>query len=257
MTPHLIRVEDAEAVARAAAEEVVASAARALAYRGRFTIALSGGSTPRGLYALLADARAPFRERIRWDRTHVFFGDERHVPPGHPESNFRMASEALLAHVAVASVHRILGELASAAAAAEAYETELRRFFALTAAEEPPPRLDLVLLGLGPDGHTASLFPGTDALDERRRWVTAPYVERQHGHRITLTFPVLDRAREVLFLVAGKEKAVALSKVLAPPAGEAPLPAARVRPAGESPLWIVDREAASLVREASGTDRMP
>jgi 6-phosphogluconolactonase len=256
MTPRLIRVEDAEGVARAAAEEVVDSAARALAYRGRFTIALAGGSTPRGLYALLADARAPFRERIRWDRTHVFFGDERHVPPGHPESNFRMASEALLAHVPVASVHRMLGELASAAAAAEAYETELRRFFA-AAADEPPPRLDLVLLGLGPDGHTGSLFPGTDALDERHRWVTAPYVERQRGHRITLTFPVLDRAREVVFLVAGREKAAALAKVLAPPPGEAPLPAARVRPAGVSPLWIVDREAASLVPASPGTDRMP
>jgi 6-phosphogluconolactonase len=257
MTPRLTRVDDAEAVARAAAEEVVAAAARALAYRGRFTIALAGGSTPRRLYALLADARAPFRERIRWDRTHVFFGDERHVPPEHPDSNFRMAREALLAHVPVASVHRMLGELADAAAAADGYEAELRRFFGVPAAEGAPPRLDLVLLGLGPDGHTASLFPGSDALDERRRWVVAPFVERQRAHRLTVTFLVLDRAREVLFLVTGTEKAVALAKVFAPPAGEALLPAARVQPDSGAPLWIVDRDAASLVPAATATDHGP
>jgi 6-phosphogluconolactonase len=236
-------VADAEAVARAAAEEVVEAAARAIAERGRFTVALAGGSTPRRLYALLADAAGPFRGRVAWDRVHAFFGDERHVPPDHPDSNFRMAREALLGHVAVASVHRMRGELPDAAEAARAYEAELGRFFALDPAKDPPPRLDLVLLGLGPDGHTASLFPGTDVLEERRRWVAAPRVERLGTDRITLTLPVLDRARRVVFVVSGAEKAEAVARVLAP--DEAPPPAARVRPEPGALRWILDRAAAA------------
>lgn len=244
MSPVLRRVSDAEAVARAAAEEIVAAAARAVHERGRFTVALAGGSTPRRTYELLADPDAPYRARLRWDATHVFFGDERHVPPDHPDSNYRMAREALLDRVSVASVHRMRGEERQAAAAADGYEAELRRFFGL-GADAPPPRLDLVLLGLGPDGHTASLFPASAALDERRRWVVAPYVERLGAHRITLTLPVIERAREVLFLVSGAEKAEALSRAIAPPPGEAPVPAGRVRPEHGALVWIVDRAAAS------------
>lgn len=239
--PDLRRMADAEEVARAAAEEVALAAARADAARGRFTLALAGGSTPRRLYALLADARAPFRARVPWERTHVFFGDERPVPPEHPDSNYRMAREALLDRVPVASVHRIPGE---DPAAAEAYEDELRRFFEVPPGG-PPPRLDLVLLGLGEDGHTASLFPGSDALGERRRWVAAPLVARLGVHRLTLTLPVLDRAREVLFLVAGADKAEALARVLAPAAGAPALPAALVRPEAGPPRWIVDLAAAA------------
>jgi 6-phosphogluconolactonase len=237
------RVADAEAVARAAAEEVVEAGARAVAERGRFAVALSGGSTPRRLYRLLADPAAPFRGRLRWDAVHVFFGDERHVPPDHADSNYRMAREALLDHVEAASVHRIRGELPDAEAAAAAYEAELRAFFALGAGDAPP-ALDLVLLGLGADGHTASLFPGSPALEERRRWVAAPLVEAVRAHRITLTLPMLVRAREVVFLVAGAEKAAALARVLGP-ADARPLPAARVHPGAGALVWIVDRAAAA------------
>ncbi|HEX9240894.1 MAG TPA: 6-phosphogluconolactonase [Anaeromyxobacter sp.] len=235
---------DAEAVARVAVDLVVDAAFRSVAERARFTLALAGGSTPRRLYQFLASA--PFRERVGWDRTHVFFGDERHVPPDHPDSNYRTAREALLDHVAVASVHRMRGEDPDAAAAAASYEAELHRFFGL-ATGDPPPPLDLVLLGLGPDGHTASLFPGSAALDERSRWVVAPFVRQLYAYRVTLTLPVLVRAREVLFLVSGAAKADALARVVSPVIGDALPPAARVRPETGAPVWIADREAASRV----------
>jgi 6-phosphogluconolactonase len=247
MDSNVHRFDDLEALARGAAEAVAGAAARAVAEHGRFTIALAGGSTPRRLYALLADARAPFRARIPWGRVHVFFGDERHVPPNDPDSNYRLAREALLDHVRAGSVHRMRGDLPDAAAAAAAYEEELERFFGASVADGPPPALDLVLLGLGPDGHTASLFPGSGALEERRRWVAAPWIARLRAHRLTLTLPVLDRAREVLFLVAGADKADALAHVLGGGDGEAPLPAARVRPGGGAPRWYVDRDAARAV----------
>jgi 6-phosphogluconolactonase len=245
MSPLVRRVADAEAVARTAAEEIVNAAARAVAARGRFTLALSGGSSPRRLYQLLADARQPYRQRIRWDAVHLFFGDERHVPPGDPDSNYRMAREALLEQVPSASVHRIRAELEDAEAAAAAYEADLALSFGLDAARDPPPRIDLVLLGLGPDGHTASLFPGSSALEERRRWVVAPWVERLRAHRITLTLPVLDRARAVLFEVSGAEKAEALARVLAPAPGAESPPAARVRLEDGPVVWIADAAAAS------------
>ena len=240
-SPEVRRVPGPEEIARAAAEEVARAGSGAAAARGRFVVALAGGSTPRRLYALLSDAGAPFRARVPWDRTHVFFGDERPVAPEHPDSNYRMAHETLLDHVAVASVHRIRGEDPGAA---DAYEDELRRFFGVPPGG-PPPRLDLVLLGLGPDGHTASLFPGSTAPDERTRWVVSPLVVRLGTRRTTLTLPILNRARGVLFLVSGAEKAGALARVLAPAPGEEPLPAARVRPDGGGLLWIVDRPAAS------------
>ena len=248
MSAELRTVADAEEVARAAADELVGAAARALAERGRFTVALSGGATPRRLLELLADAGAPFRARLPWDRTHVFFGDERHVPPDHRDSNYRMAHDALLAHVPVASVHRMRGEEPDAAAAAASYEAELQRFFGLSA-DDPPPRLDLVLLGLGADGHTASLFPGSAALEERRRWVVAPFVDALQAWRITLTLPVLVRAREALVLVSGAAKAHALADVFTSGHGLAPSPAARVRAETGASLWIVDRDAARRVPE--------
>jgi len=239
------RLADPAALARAGAEELARCAADAVRERGIFTVALAGGSTPRRLYALLADEDAPFRALVPWRRTHAFFGDERHVPPDHPDSNFRMASEALLSRVPVAGVHRILGELPDPRAAAAAYEADLRAFFGLPREGGPPPSLDLVLLGLGADGHTASIFPGSPALDERRRWVVAPWVERLAVHRITLTLPLLRRARTIAFLVSGAEKAAALARVLASPPTAPMLPAALVAAEAEgSVLWLVDAGAA-------------
>ena len=244
-------LDDAEALARAAAEEVARCAEAAVRERGRFTIALSGGSTPQRLYRLLADREAPYRARIEWSAAHVFWGDERHVPPDHPDSNDRMAREALLDRVPVPAdnIHRIHAELPDAAEAAEAYETELRRAFALAPGEAP--RFDLVLMGLGTDGHTASLFPGSEAVHERERLVVAPWIDKLSSFRITLTLPVFERAAEVLFLVSGEDKAAALQAVFEGVQGEpAPdrYPAQLVRPREGRLLWYADRTAASRLK---------
>jgi len=229
---------DAKELMHAAADEVVRCAEEAVRERGRFAWALSGGSTPRDLYRLLASP--PHGDRMPWSAIHVFWGDERHVPPDHPESNFRMAREAMLDHVPLpaANVHRIHAEDPDAAAAANAYEAELRAFFELE------PRFDLVLLGLGKDAHTASLFPGSAAVRESERLVIAPWVESQHTFRITLTPPVLDHARLCLFLVSGEDKAEALRAVLEGPRDPARYPAQIVE---GNRLWMVDRAAAGLL----------
>jgi 6-phosphogluconolactonase len=238
---------DKVALTRAAAAAVTARAATAVQERGSFTVALSGGSTPRDLHRLLADANEPFRARLPWKEIHFFWGDERHVPPDHADSNYRMARETLLDPLSIPpeNVHRILTENPDAAAAAAQYEEELRRFFpAQDGAPEAWPRFDLVLLGLGPEGHTASLFPGSPALHERERWVVAPWVEKFQTFRITLTPPVLTHAAAVLFLVAGDEKADALHAVLEE-VGDADLyPARIVRPEAGDLLWLLDRAAA-------------
>lgn len=244
-------VADGAELARAAAEEVVRRAACAIRNRGRFTIALAGGSTPRRLYSLLADAGSPFRDRIEWSAAHFFWGDERHVPPDHPESNFRMAYEALLDRVPVpaSNIHRIHAEHVDATRAAAEYEGELRRFFAL--APGAAPRFDLVLLGLGADGHTASLFPGSEAFRERESLVVAAWIEKLDAFRITITPQVIEAAAEVLFLVSGEEKAAALHAVLE---GERDrnLPAQIARPLDGRLLWLVDRTAASRLESQCG-----
>lgn len=240
---------DALALVRLAAAEVVRRAEAALAERGRFAIALSGGSTPQTLHALLADEKGPFRARMRWESTHVFFGDERNVPPDHPDSNYGMARAALLARVPIpaGNVHRIRAEIGAAAAALE-YEAELRRLpgAGSPGAEGEPPRLDLVLLGLGADGHTASLFPGNGALLETARLVVAPWVEHLQAHRITLTLPAFGAARAIAFLVSGAAKAERVADVLE--GAGASLPAGRVRPTHGDLLWLLDAPAASRLR---------
>lgn len=232
---------DRGAVTRAGAEEWLARAREAVDDMGRFAVALAGGESQRALYALLADPAEPYRDALPWGETHVFFGDERCVPPGHPDSNYRMAREALLDRVPVppAQIHRMRGEDAPDAAA-RAYEEALRAVLG------PAPSLDLVLLGMGPDGHTASLFPGAAALEERRRLVvpavappTSPVAQR-----ITLTYAAVEAALAAVFLVAGEAKAAALARVLSGEPGAAPLPAARVRPRRGAALWLVDRAAA-------------
>ena len=226
----------------AAAELVASAASEAVADRGRFTIALSGGSTPKSLYTLLATNA---RTSLPWERMFFFFGDERHVPPTDPESNYRMADEAMLSKVPVApsNVFRVQAENPDAKAAAEAYEQTLRKFFALEAGQVPA--FDLILLGMGPDGHTASLFPGTEALNEKSKLVVANWVEKLKTHRITLTLPVLNAAQCVAFLVSGTDKAPVLKSVLEGDAPGEQYPAKLVRPAQGKLIWLLDRAAAS------------
>jgi 6-phosphogluconolactonase len=240
----LRRFGEGAELAYAAAEELTRRAAAAVRARSRFSVALSGGSTPRRLYQLLADPAQPFRDRIDWSATHVFWGDERHVPPDHPESNYRMAREALLDVVPVpaGNVHRMRGEEADAPRAARSYEEELRTFFS------GPPQFDLVLLGLGADAHTASLFPGGEAVRERERWVAAPWVEKLGSWRLTLTPPALNRSAAVIFLVQGEEKSDALRAVLEGERDPDRYPAQAVRPASGDLLWLVDDAAASGLR---------
>jgi 6-phosphogluconolactonase len=232
--------DDAESVARAAASRVAELARESVDEGGSFTLALSGGTTPRRVYELLAAEE--FRGLVGWPNVHVFFGDERMVPPDHAESNFRMASEALLSRVPVPerNVHRIEG-VGDAAANASAYESELRGLFGDT----DWPRLDLVLLGMGDDGHTASLFPGTAVLEERRAWVAANWVEKLGAWRVTLTAPAVNAARHVLFLVTGAGKAERLREVLTGEHDPTRLPSQLIRPHDGTLEWFVDRAAAA------------
>ncbi len=244
-------VASSAALAEAAAQAVADAAEAAVSQTGRFTLALSGGSTPRRLYARLASP--PFSSRIDWPRLHVFWGDERCVPPDHPDSNYRLASESLLSKVPIPPerVHRMQGEDPDPERAAQAYAAELGRVFTLAPGGRPG--FDLILLGMGADGHTASLFPGSPALTETTRFTVALYVERVKAHRLTLTLPVLNAAARVIFLVSGEDKAETLRMVLT--GGPSPLrPASLIRPAGEV-LWLVDRAAAAWLGDALGEGR--
>jgi 6-phosphogluconolactonase len=227
---------------QAAADEVIRSANQAIAQRGRFTIALSGGSTPRSLYTLIA---ANASGSLPWDKVFFFFGDERHVGPKDADSNYRMADESILSKVPVppANVFRVPAENPDASAVADTYEQTLRKFFELAPGKFP--RFDVILLGMGPDGHTASLFPKTAALQESSRLVVANWVEKLHTHRITLTLPVLNDARCVAFLVSGTDKAAPLHEVLEGKAPGEEYPSKLVRPVDGKLIWFVDRAAAS------------
>lgn len=215
-----------------AAEHFVAKSNEAIASRGRFTVALSGGSTPKTLYEFLVHTQ------IAWDRIHFFWSDERHVPPDDPESNYRMANEALLSHVPILEnhVHRVHAENPNAAEAAQQYEQTIKDI-----TKETLPRLDLILLGLGTDGHTASIFPGSEVLQETKRLVAAPWVEKFQAYRITMTLPLINNAASVVFLVSGKEKAKIVKEVLT---GPKKYPAQAVKPVNGELLWLLD-EAAS------------
>jgi 6-phosphogluconolactonase len=235
---------DNAALAQMAAQEFHRLAEAAVQERGRFSVALSGGNTPRAVYSLLASEH----KQLPWDRIHIFFGDERHVPPDNPESNFLMASESLLSKVQIPekNIHRVHAELEAEAAAAE-YDHELVNFFHLR--NHDWPRFDLIFLGIGEDGHTASLFPGSQALTDVSRRVTANWVEKFKTFRITLTFPVLNHAAEVVFLVSGSGKSQILSQVLNP--GTMKYPAQNVQPESGRLLWLVDHDAGSLLQFAT------
>jgi 6-phosphogluconolactonase len=239
-------VDDVSALNRAGADEFRRCAQEAIAERGRFAVALSGGSTPRGTLTLIAADQDDPAKRLDWGKIHIFFGDERHVPPTDPQSNYRMAHETLLSKAPIPpqNVHRIPAE-SEADQAAEDYERELREFFAASDGEWP--RFDLVNLGMGPDGHTASLFPETAALKEKSRWVVANRVEKLRTDRITLTYPAINHAAEVLFLVAGQDKAEALKRVLQPAPGDPVFPSQKIKPVRGRLLWIVEKSAASLL----------
>ena len=218
------------------------AANQAVTQRSRFTIALAGGSTPKNLYTLLATNA---RTSLPWHRTYFFWSDERHVSPQDPESNYRMAEESMLSKIPVAAsnIFRVPTENPDAAAVAETYEQTLRKFFAAEAGQVP--RFDMILLGMGPDGHTASLFPETAALREESRLVVANWVEKLKTSRITFTLRLLNAAYCVAFLVSGTDKASALHEVLEGNAPGEQYPAKLVRPDDGKLIWFVDRAAAS------------
>lgn len=232
-------VADADAVADEAARRFVTHARSAIAAKGRFVVALSGGATPRALYLRLTHAP------INWKHVHVCWGDERCVPPDHADSNYRLAYDTLLSKVFIPleNVHRLRGELEPAQAAAE-YEAELRALL-------PDAQFDLVLLGLGADAHTASLFPGTGAVHETDRWVIGHFVEKLNAYRLTLTPPILNRAVHMLFLVAGADKAAAVRSVWHEPLDPDRFPAQIIAPIHGEVTWLLDRAASNLEDAAS------
>jgi 6-phosphogluconolactonase len=225
-----------------AAEEIFRATEEAVTERGRFTIALSGGSTPKSLYNLLATNA---RIALPWDRMFFFWSDERHVGPSDPDSNYRMASESMLSKVAVppGNIFRVPGENPDADAVAQAYEQTILQFFKIKDGQVP--RFDLILLGLGPDGHTASLFPGTTGVNETSKLVIANWVEKLKTSRISFTLPLINAAECVAFLVSGTDKAAVLKTVLEGDGAGEQYPAKLVRPSNGKLIWFVDRGAAS------------
>ena len=230
-------------VARAAAEWIAALSNQQIQSEGRFTVALAGGSTPRRLYQVLASPA--YAGRMGWDRWHIFWGDERCVPPDHPESNYRMAKESLLDHVPVPAdhIHRVRGET-TPQNAAEEYEQQVLQLFSSST-----PSFDLVLLGIGDDGHTASLFPGSSALHEKRQLVVATWVPHLQAHRITFTLPLINAASAIAFLATDESKAKVVRQVLQPAPGDATPPAALVRPTSGTSHWFLTKAAASQLQE--------
>jgi 6-phosphogluconolactonase len=254
--PKKLKVEyfveaDAAALAARAARHFVELAEQAVAARGRAHIAISGGSTPKAAFQLLADASQPLRARMPWDKLELYWVDERCVPPDHPDSNYRMTREAMLAHVPLPAtqVHRMEGELEPEAAAAR-YESELRNGFRLEGAETP--RFDVIALGMGPDGHTASLFPHTAALHEMSRLAVANHVENKDAWRITLTWPVINQGASVFFLIGGADKAQVLKEVMRGPRDPERLPSQLIAPAGGILTLLLDKAAAALLPPTDG-----
>ncbi len=237
---------DLEELARGAADHFCALAGRTTAMQGSFTVALAGGNTPRKCYRLLA--QAPWKDRVEWSRVHIFWGDERCVPPDHPESNYSMAMREWLSHVELPgeNIHRMPGEFPDREEAARTYEESLRAFFRHQGREWP--QFDLVLLGMGEDGHVASLFPGSAALADNRRWVVPVKAPKPPRERLTLTLNVLNGAACITFLVSGQEKAGMLQRVLEAGKEKDPLPATLVCPRRGSLVWMIDQPASAKLR---------
>ncbi len=233
---------DLEALSRGAADYFVARIKERAEQKSRFAVAISGGSTPKRLYSLLR--ASPYRDAIPWDQVHFFWADERCVPPDHPESNYKLAFDTFLSLVPApeSNLHRVSGEL-SPATAALAYEDDLRNFFG----DPRFPKFDLIILGVGADGHTASLFPGSPSLRETARLALPVYLERPQQDRVTLTLPVLDQASKLLFLASGRVKAPIVSQILESDNAKR-YPAGLVRPVEGEVIWFIDREAARELR---------
>jgi 6-phosphogluconolactonase len=247
-SPAVRRFDDLDALSHAAADDFAAIVRAAVVDRGTCSVALSGGSTPKRLFELFAQAG---RDALPWEHLDLWWGDERTVPPDHADSNYRMTREALIEPLGLAAshIHRIAGELPDPEASARAYSREL------VTALGSPPTFDLVLLGMGPDGHTASLFPGSPALGETSRWVVANPVTSPLVHgtttRITLTAPAINAARHVRFLVAGADKAAALAQVLEGPHDPERYPSQLIAPRDGDLVWLVDAAAAAQLRGAA------
>jgi 6-phosphogluconolactonase len=243
-THSIVRENDAEAVCERATLEFIRLAEEAVAARGRFSVALSGGSTPRSLYQLLSGR--PNRLRVDWASVDFFWGDERCVSPESADSNFRMVSEAMLEKIAVldSRIHRMEAERDDLEAAAQEYQETIAQVLEVPA-EGPPPALDLVLLGMGTDGHTASLFPHTQALQETVRWVVPNEVPQLSTHRMTMTAPLINAARAVIFLVVGTSKTNPLASVLAGPSQPEQFPSQLIAPQNGTLSWLVDEAAAA------------
>lgn len=244
--PDVRIVANQDAIAARAARELLQAATSAVAQKGSFSVALSGGSTPKVLYSLLANDPA-MRAQLPWDKMRVYFGDERSVGPEHSDSNYRMAAEAMLSKVPLKpeQVFRIKGEYPDTERAAQEYEQALRASFKI--AEGQFPRFDLVLLGMGSEGHTASLFPGTKVLHESKRMVARTWVGKLYTERITLTAPVINNAALVMFMITGADKALALKGVLEGPHDPDQLPAQMIRPTNGQLLWLVDTIAGGML----------
>lgn len=244
MAKHILGFPDPETLARYAATEFVQRSKKAIWDRGVFRVALAGGGTPRRTYEVLATKE--FASQVEWPSVQFFFGDERPVAPDHPDSNFHAAQLALLAVVPLhtSQVHRMAGERGDLAAAAHEYQEQLSRSFALRPGGGFP-SFDLLMLGMGKDGHTASLFPYTSALNEGKAWVVANEVPQMSTRRLTLTVPVLNAARCVMFLVAGHEKAESLERVLEGPRNGLEFPSQLIAPPEGDSLWLVDEAAAA------------
>lgn len=239
--PEIHVFSDKAELFKAASAEIARIAVSAVQNNGKFSVALSGGSSPKGLFTLLASGNVP---SIPWNKTYFFWGDERHVPPDNSESNYRMAKETLLDKLSVPESHifRVHSEEPAEKAASD-YEQAIKEFFRLPPSEFP--RFDLILLGIGPDGHTASLFPGTTALQENNQMVVANWVEKLKTERITMTYPLLNNAAAVMFLVIGADKAPVVREVLEDSTSE--LPSQKVRPTSGKLMWMLDEPAASAL----------
>ena len=248
----LERFSDPEHLSHAAVEKFIQIARSVTAQGGQFKVVLSGGSTPRRLFQLLAEPQN--RDKVIWEKVDFFWGDERTVAPDHSESNFHMADETLLQKLNLHSkqIHRMQGEREDQETAAQDYQTEIARAFGVSDEGEPP-SFDLILLGLGPDGHTASLFPHTHAVMEKRRWICSNPVPKLNTRRITMTSSILNRAKTILFLVAGADKAKALHAVLNGPKDPEGLPAQLIQPIGGNVIWMMDESAMGEIDRSGQT----